>query len=70
MKLTPQQQLALDHPGNLLLKACPGSGKTRTIVAKLVNEMEEVRGMPIPMKPPLCSEMIAPPVSGMISPPV
>ena len=29
------------------------------------------RGMlPIPMKPPLCSEMIAPPVSGMISPPV
>ncbi|RVG78633.1 hypothetical protein CN221_38110 [Sinorhizobium meliloti] len=26
--------------------------------------------MPIPMKPPLCSEMIAPPVSGMISPPV
>ena len=26
--------------------------------------------VPIPMKPPLCSEMIAPPVSGMISPPV
>lgn len=26
--------------------------------------------LPIPMKPPLCSEMIAPPVSGMISPPV
>jgi len=25
--------------------------------------------MPIPMKPPLCSEMIAPPDSGMISPP-
>jgi hypothetical protein len=25
--------------------------------------------MPIPMKPPLCSEMITPPVSGMISPP-
>ena len=26
--------------------------------------------VPIPMKPPLCSEMIAPPDSGMISPPV
>lgn len=26
--------------------------------------------VPIPMKPPLCSEMIASPVSGMISPPV
>jgi len=25
--------------------------------------------VPIPMKPPLCSEMIAPPDSGMISPP-
>jgi len=29
----------------------------------------ECVGMPIPMKPPLCSEMIAPPDSGMISPP-
>ena len=46
MKLTPQQQLALDHPGNLLLTACPGSGKTRTIVAKLVNEVESLRGTP------------------------
>jgi hypothetical protein len=26
--------------------------------------------LPIPMKPPHCSEMIAPPDSGMISPPV
>jgi len=26
--------------------------------------------LPIPMKPPLCSEMIAPVDSGMISPPV
>jgi DNA helicase-2/ATP-dependent DNA helicase PcrA len=46
MKLTPQQQLALDHDGNLLLKACPGSGKTRTIVAKLVKDVEELRGTP------------------------
>jgi DNA helicase-2/ATP-dependent DNA helicase PcrA len=44
MKLTPQQKLALEHPSNLLLKACPGSGKTRTIVARLVKEVEEIRG--------------------------
>ena len=29
-----------------------------------------VEAVPIPMKPPHCSEMIAPPDSGMISPPV
>ena len=46
MKLTPQQHLALNHKGNLLLKACPGSGKTRTIVAKLVQDVEELRGTP------------------------
>lgn len=46
MKLTPQQQLALDHRGNLLLTACPGSGKTRTIVAKLVADVEGLRGTP------------------------
>src|SRR5690606_35588816 len=41
-----QQQRALDHPGNVLLKACPGSGKTRTIVAKLVKDVEALRGTP------------------------
>jgi DNA helicase-2/ATP-dependent DNA helicase PcrA len=46
MRLTPQQQAALDHPGNVLLTACPGSGKTRTIVAKLVSEVERLRGTP------------------------
>jgi error-prone DNA polymerase len=34
------------------------------------NESRLKDWVPIPMKPPLCSEMIAPPVSGMISPPV
>lgn len=43
MKLTPQQRAAVDFDGNLLLKACPGSGKTRTIVAKLVEEVERLR---------------------------
>jgi len=34
------------------------------------HSMDRRDKLPIPMKPPLCSEMIAPPVSGMISPPV
>ncbi|RVN55450.1 hypothetical protein CN090_33615 [Sinorhizobium meliloti] len=44
------------------------------IIADHVSSIRHIRGedlgLPIPMKPPLCSEMIAPPVSGMISPPV
>ncbi|MGH0224631.1 hypothetical protein NKZ03_00630 [Sinorhizobium meliloti] len=39
-------------------------------VARPAHVVVEVAAVPIPMKPPLCSEMIAPPVSGMISPPV
>lgn len=44
--LTSQQRAAVDHRGNVLLTACPGSGKTRTLIAKLVHELEEVRGTP------------------------
>lgn len=43
MKLTTQQKAAADFPGNILLQACPGSGKTRTIVEKLVREIEQLR---------------------------
>ncbi|MDW9912445.1 transposase, partial [Sinorhizobium meliloti] len=48
-----------------LVSAChePGVSVSRLALDHGVN-------VPIPMKPPLCSEMIAPPVSGMISPPV
>lgn len=46
MNLTPQQLAAVNHKGNLLLQACPGSGKTRTIIAKLVREIELIRGTP------------------------
>lgn len=35
-----------------------------------LGDTAHAHGLPIPMKPPLRSEMIAPPVSGMISPPV
>ncbi len=44
--LTDEQREAVDWTGNLLLTACPGSGKTRTLIAKLVAEIEGVRGSP------------------------
>ena len=43
MKLTPEQRLAVEHDGNTLLMACPGSGKTRAIVAKMLRFVPEVR---------------------------
>lgn len=46
MKLTSQQRTAAEHDGNILLQACPGSGKTRTIIAKLLKEIDRVRGSP------------------------
>lgn len=44
--LTPDQRAAVEHDGNLMLTACPGSGKTRTLIAKLIYELESVRGTP------------------------
>jgi DNA helicase-2/ATP-dependent DNA helicase PcrA len=46
IRLTNEQLDAVAHHGNLLLTACPGSGKTRTLIAKLVGEIEAVRGSP------------------------
>lgn len=46
MQLTNQQLQAVEHPGNLLLQACPGSGKTRTIVARLIRDIENFRDTP------------------------
>ncbi|MEZ8296174.1 ATP-dependent helicase [Vibrio splendidus] len=34
-KLTNEQRAAVEFSGNLLLTACPGSGKTKTLVSKL-----------------------------------
>ncbi|ELA9875466.1 ATP-dependent helicase, partial [Vibrio parahaemolyticus] len=34
-KLTDEQRDAVEYSGNLLLTACPGSGKTKTLVSKL-----------------------------------
>ncbi|MBP5144304.1 UvrD-helicase domain-containing protein, partial [Pseudomonas chlororaphis] len=46
MRLTDEQSLAVNVDGNLLLTACPGSGKTRTLIAKAVREIEGLRGSP------------------------
>ena len=46
ISLTDQQHAAVIYDGNLSLTACPGSGKTRTLSAKLVREIEPLRGTP------------------------
>jgi DNA helicase II / ATP-dependent DNA helicase PcrA len=43
MILTDEQRDAVNCDSNALLEACPGSGKTRVIVAKLLRCIDEVR---------------------------
>jgi DNA helicase-2/ATP-dependent DNA helicase PcrA len=43
MKLTPDQRNAARCDENLMLTACPGSGKTRVIISKLIRTIEDVR---------------------------
>jgi DNA helicase II / ATP-dependent DNA helicase PcrA len=44
MLLTDEQRAAVAEPGHVCLVSCPGSGKTRAIVAKLVYCIEAVKG--------------------------
>ena len=44
MNLTDSQKIAVGCDGHLCLVSCPGSGKTRTIVAKILRAIEQVRG--------------------------
>lgn len=47
MKLTPAQRAAVDEEKrHVLVVACPGSGKTRTIVARLLRAVEHARNTP------------------------
>ena len=46
MKLTDQQREAVNHNGNSMLIACPGSGKTRTIIAKMLRCIDLVKDTP------------------------
>ncbi len=43
MKLTTEQRNAVRCDDNVLITACPGSGKTRVIISKLIRTMNEVR---------------------------
>src|SRR5271170_3063097 len=43
MRLTHEQRAAVAEPGHVCLVSCPGSGKTRVIVAKLLHCIESVR---------------------------
>jgi DNA helicase-2/ATP-dependent DNA helicase PcrA len=43
MRLTDEQRAAVAEPGHVCLVSCPGSGKTRVIVAKLLYCIESVR---------------------------
>ncbi len=40
--LNPQQTDAVIEPGNVLLTACPGSGKTRALTYKIAYELERL----------------------------
>lgn len=44
--LTPEQKNAVRCDENLMLTACPGSGKTRVIISKLSRAIDEVRKTP------------------------
>ena len=46
MRLTAEQKDAVRCEQNLMLTACPGSGKTRVIISKLSRVIEEVRDTP------------------------
>lgn len=43
MRLTDEQRAAVAEPGHVCLVSCPGSGKTRVIVAKILHCIESVR---------------------------
>lgn len=44
--LTDEQKEAVRWPGDMMLTACPGSGKTRLIISKLSRVLDEIRGTP------------------------
>jgi ATP-dependent DNA helicase UvrD/PcrA len=46
MTLTAEQKTAVSCDDDLLLTACPGSGKTRAIAARLAREIDRLRGSP------------------------
>lgn len=47
ISLTDEQRKAADFPSDIALSACPGSGKTRVIIAKLLKLAETVEDTPL-----------------------
>ncbi|MEM9840229.1 MAG: ATP-dependent helicase [Pseudomonadota bacterium] len=45
--LTDEQRKAVEYPSDMALSACPGSGKTRVIIAKLLRLAESVEETPL-----------------------
>ncbi|WP_196062057.1 MULTISPECIES: UvrD-helicase domain-containing protein [unclassified Serratia (in: enterobacteria)] len=39
IELTNEQKNAIDHPGHMVLTACPGSGKTAVIIERIINDL-------------------------------
>lgn len=43
INFTEEQKAAIDHPGSLVITACPGSGKTAVMAAKIQLELEKLK---------------------------
>ena len=42
ISLNPEQQEAVESPGNVVVTACPGSGKTRVLTARIIRGLGEI----------------------------
>src|SRR5258707_863421 len=40
--LSDEQRAAVDHPGNVFVQACPGSGKTRVLTCRVIKGLEKL----------------------------
>src|ERR1035437_9455232 len=43
IRLNPEQQDAVDYDGNVVVTACPGSGKTRVLTARVIRGLQELQ---------------------------
>ena len=43
MKLSKEQELAVNCTGNVYVSACPGSGKTRALTARIANSIQQLK---------------------------
>src|ERR1039457_556777 len=43
IRLNPEQKIAVDYEGNVVVTACPGSGKTRVLTARVIRFLGELK---------------------------